>query len=45
MLDDRNLTSHAYDDALAQSIYQHITRDYAALLSAMAGKIQNLIWD
>jgi hypothetical protein len=45
MLEDRNLTSHAYDEALATRIYQHVMRDYSALLEAMAGKIQTLIWD
>jgi len=45
MLEDRNLTSHAYDEALATRIYQHVVRDYSALLEAMAGKIQTLTWD
>ena len=45
MLEDRNLTSHAYDQALAASIHQHIVRDYATLLSTMAGRIQVLSWD
>ena len=45
MLDDRNLTSHAYDEALATSIYQHVVRDYSRLLAAMAGRIQTLTWD
>lgn len=45
MLEDRNLTSHAYDEALAIRIYQHVVRDYAALLGAMAGKIQTLTLD
>jgi nucleotidyltransferase substrate binding protein (TIGR01987 family) len=45
MLEDRNLTSHAYDQALANRIYGHIVRDYASLLGAMAGKIQSLGWD
>jgi nucleotidyltransferase substrate binding protein (TIGR01987 family) len=45
MLEDRNLTSHAYDEALAARIYQHVARDYSALLGAMAGKIQTLAWD
>ena len=45
MLEDRNLTSHAYDEALATRIYQHVARDYSALLGAMAGKIQTLTWD
>lgn len=45
MLEDRNLTSHAYDEALAKRIYEHIVRDYARLLSAMAHQIQTLEWD
>ena len=45
MLDDRNLTSHAYDESLAARIYQHIVKDYAPLLSAMAGRIEKLTWD
>ena len=45
MLEDRNLTSHAYDEALAARIYQQVARDYSALLGAMAGKIQALTWD
>ncbi|MGD0261410.1 MAG: nucleotidyltransferase substrate binding protein [Verrucomicrobiota bacterium] len=45
MIEDRNLTSHAYDEALAARIYQHVVRDYSALLGAMAGKIQTLTWD
>lgn len=45
MLEDRNLTSHAYDEALATRIYQHVVRDYSEILGAMAGKIQTLTWD
>jgi len=45
MLEDRNLTSHAYDEALARQIYGHIVQDYALLLSGMANKIQTLPWD
>jgi nucleotidyltransferase substrate binding protein (TIGR01987 family) len=45
MLEDRNLTSHAYDEALAARIYRNIVKDYAPLLGAMAGTIQNLSWD
>lgn len=44
-LEDRNLTSHAYDEALAIRIYQHVVRVYVALLGQMAGKIQTLSWD
>ena len=45
LLEDRNLTSHAYDEALAIRIYQHIVKDYAPGLGAMAEKIQTLSWD
>lgn len=45
MLDDRNLASHAYDEALAKRIYGHIIHDYAPLLGCMAQKIQALEWD
>lgn len=45
MLEDRNLTSHAYDEVLATRIYQQVVRDYSALLGAMADKIQSLTWD
>lgn len=45
MLEDRNLTTPAYDEALAQQIYKHIVRDHAPLLQGMASKIQTLSWD
>jgi nucleotidyltransferase substrate binding protein (TIGR01987 family) len=45
MLEDRNLTSHAYDEALAKTIYQHISGSYANLLKEMADKVQTLSWD
>ena len=45
MLDDRNLTSHAYDEALAVRIYTRIVHDYAPRLAWMAQKIQTLVWD
>jgi nucleotidyltransferase substrate binding protein (TIGR01987 family) len=45
MLDDRNLTSHAYDEALAARIYRNIARDHAPLLGVMAERIQALAWD
>lgn len=45
MLEDRNLTSHAYDESLAERIYQHIVLDYAPLLNRMAERIQTLPWD
>jgi len=45
MLEDRNLVSHAYDEALATRIYRRVAQDYAALLAEMAGKIQALSWE
>lgn len=45
MLEDRNLTTHAYDQALARRIYRHIVGEYAARLRAMADRIQALPWD
>jgi nucleotidyltransferase substrate binding protein (TIGR01987 family) len=45
MLEDRNLTSHAYDEALARRIYQHVVENYVTLLGRMAEKIQTLFWD
>jgi nucleotidyltransferase substrate binding protein (TIGR01987 family) len=45
MLEDRNLTSHAYDEGLAILIYGRVVRGHTALLSAMADKIQALSWD
>jgi len=45
MLDDRNLTSHAYDEAPARRIFNHVVRDYAALLWQMAEQIQTLSWE
>lgn len=45
MLEDRNLTTHAYDEELAIRIYRHIVGSYAELLGKMADKIQGLTWD
>ena len=45
MLEDRNLTSHAYDEELASRIYSHIVGSYSDLLNHMARKIQTLAWD
>jgi nucleotidyltransferase substrate binding protein (TIGR01987 family) len=45
MLEDRNLTSHAYDQALAEEIHRRIVRDYASLLGAMSRRIHALSWD
>jgi nucleotidyltransferase substrate binding protein (TIGR01987 family) len=45
MLEDRNLTSHAYDQALAERIYRNIAGNYAPRLTALASQIQKLSWD
>ena len=45
MLEDRNLITHAYDQALAARIYEGIVREYEPLLAAMAGRIQDLKWE
>jgi nucleotidyltransferase substrate binding protein (TIGR01987 family) len=45
MLEDRNLTSHAYDEALARRIYQNVARDYSPLLGQMSCQIQKLSWE
>ena len=45
MLDDRNLTTHAYDETLASQIYRHVAQDYAPLLTRMAQHLQTLAWD
>lgn len=44
-LADRNLTSHAYDEALARQIYRRICEEHTPLLTAMASEIQTLQWD
>jgi nucleotidyltransferase substrate binding protein (TIGR01987 family) len=44
-LEDRNLTSHAYDEALAIRIYQHVVNEYVALFGTMAEMIQQLSWE
>jgi nucleotidyltransferase substrate binding protein (TIGR01987 family) len=45
MLEDRNSTSHAYDEDLARAIYGRIVADHASLLAVMAERIQCLCWD
>lgn len=45
MLEDRNLTSHAYDEALARRIYRNVVENYVPLLGRMAEKILTLSWD
>jgi nucleotidyltransferase substrate binding protein (TIGR01987 family) len=45
MLEDRNLTSHAYDEPLAHRIYERIVSEYAPTLARMADRIYSLEWD
>ena len=45
MLEDRNLTRHAYDEALATQIHQHVVHAYSPLPSTMAARIQALSWE
>lgn len=45
MIEDRNLTSHAYDEALALGIYQNVARTYAPLLTEMSARIRALAWN
>jgi len=35
MIEDRNKTSHIYSEKIAQSVLQHIDRDYAKLFSKL----------
>ncbi len=45
MLEDRNLTSHTYDEGLARRIYGGIVQEYAVRLGTMAATIQSLSWE
>lgn len=45
MLEDRNLTSHTYDEGLARRIYSGIVQEYAVRLGTMAATIQSLSWE
>lgn len=45
MLDDRNLTSHTYDEALAEAIYQRIASQHIVLLEEAARRLQNIAWE
>ena len=45
MLDDRNATSHAYDEEIARAIYRRIVSDHAPLLAMMAEQLASLAWD
>lgn len=42
MPEDRNLTSHTYDEGLARRIYRGIVQEYAPRPGAMAATIQSL---
>lgn len=44
MLEERNLTSHAYDEAVALGIYHNVARSYAPLLTEMSARIRALTW-
>lgn len=44
MLEERNLTSHAYDEAVALGIYHNVARSYAPLLTEMSARIRSLTW-
>lgn len=41
MLDDRNQTSHVYNEQMAERIYQHIQQYYQVLIDA-SKKLQNI---
>ena len=45
MIEDRNLTTHAYDEELSDRIYSRILLQHAQLLCSMVGKLQKLKWD
>jgi nucleotidyltransferase substrate binding protein (TIGR01987 family) len=45
MLEDRNLTTHTYREALAETIAGHIRADYAAQLLRMAEHVATLKLD
>lgn len=45
MLEDRNLTTHTYREALAETIAAHIRADYARLLRELAEKLLALRLD
>jgi nucleotidyltransferase substrate binding protein (TIGR01987 family) len=45
MLDDRNLTTHAYDENLAKNIYGHVVKDYATMLAEMNRRLHDLSWN
>ena len=44
MLEDRNLTSHTYIEALSVSVPERVARSHALRLSAMAERLGTLVW-
>jgi nucleotidyltransferase substrate binding protein (TIGR01987 family) len=44
IIEDRNLTTHAYDEELSDRIYNHILSWHARLLCGMVEKLQKLKW-
>lgn len=45
MLDDRNLTSHTYDEALAEAVYQRIANRHIHLLEEAGRRLQSVRWE
>jgi nucleotidyltransferase substrate binding protein (TIGR01987 family) len=45
MLDDRNLTAHTYDEALAEAVYERIAKRHIHLLEEAERRLQNLRWE
>jgi nucleotidyltransferase substrate binding protein (TIGR01987 family) len=45
MLDDRNLTSHTYEESLAEAIYQRIVNQHTPLLEEAERRLQDILWE
>ena len=45
MLDDRNLTSHTYDEAVAKEIYRNIIQEYSIKFEELENKMEKVIKD
>lgn len=45
MLEDRNLTSHTYDEALAEAVYQRIAQQHIHLLREADVRLQQITWE
>lgn len=43
MVDDRNLTVHTYNEAVADDIYQNLVGHYAGLLTAWLGAMEGAV--